>query len=61
MSIDKDRLHNICKIGKGADCCKYLGAGAKGIECLKLTPFKEMLDRKVGMVAQSDNCEGIQC
>ena len=51
----------VCKLGQGADCCKYLMAGPGGLECAKTpgnTPFKAMLDIKPDMVAKSDNCTG---
>lgn len=58
--MTKEYITTVCKVGQGADCCKYLGAGIKGIECLKLTPFKAVLDARTNMVAKSDNCEGVK-
>jgi len=56
-----DYLKKTCKIGQGADCCRYIVAGAKGITCAKLTPLKATIDKRVELrtfVAQGDNCEG---
>ena len=59
--IPKDHLHDVCKIGKGNKCCRYITAGKDGICCEKLNPeYKKMFDARVGvMVAKGDNCEGI--
>ena len=53
-------IKDVCKIGQGKECCRYLILGAKGFECGKVNPEeREMLDRRKGrMVAQGDNCEG---
>ena len=59
--MDKEKAINICKMGQGHDCCRYLGAGMKGLECLKLTELKHFLDNRVleGTInARGDNCEG---
>jgi hypothetical protein len=57
-----EKLDKVCKIGQGKDCCRYLGAGADGITCLKKNiRLKGILDGKVAegkMTAQGDNCEG---
>jgi hypothetical protein len=53
-------IEDVCKIGQGHACCRYLGVGADGIECLKLTPLKATLDaRGDSMVARADNCDGV--
>ena len=54
-------VENVCKIGKGANCCKYLVCGSKGLECAKISPEnKEVIDKVWGpdKVAQGDNCIG---
>lgn len=60
---DQKRIDDICKIGQGSDCCRYLGAGANGFECFKhQAELRERVDflAAVGrMHATSDNCEGI--
>jgi hypothetical protein len=52
---------NICKIGQGANCCKYLLAGTEGFECAKHEGEKQMIDRVWNETknAQGDNCEGL--
>jgi len=54
----------VCKIGQLAACCKYLGCGTEGMECLKANPvFKATVDEnwaKTQHVAQGDNCPGQQ-
>lgn len=52
---------DVCKIGQGNDCCRYLVAGVAGFQCVKLTSMKSVLDaRGTTMTAQGDNCEGKQ-
>jgi hypothetical protein len=58
---DREYVRNVCKLGQGAACCRYLAASARGLECLKHTGLKAELDRRAAaktMHAQSDNCEG---
>lgn len=59
--INKDRLHRVCRIGKGADCCKYITCGPMGFCCEKKTTMKVSIDAAAlrGMTAQGDNCEGL--
>ena len=49
-----------CKIGQGADCCRYLVVGANGFECMKTTiSGKAFMDKQVDrMTAKGNNCEG---
>ena len=61
MALSKEHIVNVCKIGQGKDCCRYLLCGAIGFECGKLGPLKGVLDSKAPyMSAQSDNCEGVK-
>jgi hypothetical protein len=56
-------LKEVCKIGQGHDCCRYIVAGAVGVTCAKLTPMKDTLDERVKaetFIARGDNCEGKQ-
>lgn len=57
-----EHIKNICKIGQGADCCKYLVMGAKGFECMKVDQAnKQVIDynwKTTPHVAQGDNCKG---
>lgn len=56
-------IKNVCKIGQGPACCKYLVMGS-GWECMKATPGgKATIDTNWAIhehVAQGDNCEGVQ-
>jgi hypothetical protein len=55
-------LKEICKVGQGTVCCRYIVAGTEGITCAKLTPLKDEIDHRVKaglFIAQGDNCEGI--
>lgn len=57
--ITKEYAVETCKIGQGAACCRYVVAGAQGLECAKLSSLRGAIDRRVGsMVAKGDNCEG---
>ncbi len=54
-----NHIKEVCKIGQGKNCCKYVGCGSKGFECLKLEEsIKSIIDKRDNMVAKSDNCEG---
>lgn len=59
--MDMDFVKGTCKIGQGAECCRYLVCGAKGFECVKHTEMRTYLDNRVAtqtMNARGDNCEG---
>ena len=55
-------IKEVCKIGRGAACCKYLVMGTEGFECMKANPAnKAIIDKNWELtehVAQGDNCEG---
>lgn len=56
-----ENIVTVCKIGQGADCCKYLVVGNKGFECMKTDPEnKNLIDTNWGAQksAQGDNCDG---
>ncbi len=63
LALHPDTWRNICKLGQGKDCCRYLIAGGVGFQCAKLeTEAKKILDERVAagqMSAQSDNCKGV--
>jgi hypothetical protein len=42
-----EHVKDICKVGQGRKCCRYLLAGAEGFECAKLTEIKPVIDKKV--------------
>ena len=55
-------VKEICKIGQGEKCCRYISVGAKGWKCLKHSELKSLFDSRVRnnlMAAQGDNCEGV--
>lgn len=56
-------VRDVCKIGKGKECCRYLIGSAHGFECAKYSKeLKLVLDARVRdnkMVAQGDNCSGV--
>ena len=61
MKISEIHLKQVCKIGQGNECCRYLTISSKGFECDKHTDIRELLDTRVNdgpMAAQGDNCEG---
>jgi hypothetical protein len=55
-----EHVKNVCKIGQGAECCKYLLLGSGGFECAKISEWKEVVDKAWNSTktAQGDNCEG---
>ena len=59
-----DYVTQVCKIGLGNKCCRYLMAGPNGFECALVnssTIIKRRLDEKADsktMVAQAVNCDG---
>lgn len=57
-----ETIKDVCKIGQGSDCCKYLLLSPEGFMCGKSnTETKAMVDKswaETEHVAQGDNCEG---
>ncbi len=61
MNNTPEHVQDVCRIGEGADACKYLGRSRDGFTCLKVIPaHKAMLDARTNMNAQGDNCDGIK-
>jgi hypothetical protein len=63
MAEDKNWVRDVCKVGQGAACCRYLALGplAIGWMCAKHTALKDTLDERVAegtLKAQGDNCAG---
>lgn len=61
-SISKDTLNQVCLIGQGEMCCRYIMLGAAGFECGKHSEFKTQLDKRVEtntITAKGDNCAGL--
>jgi hypothetical protein len=56
-----ETIKNVCKIGQGAACCRYLTMGAGGFNCEKYTSLGRLLDLRVdtnSIVSHGNNCEG---
>ncbi len=59
--ITDDYAKQICKVGQGADCCRYLCMSPEGWSCEKFGSFSDLLDFRVltGTInARGDNCAG---
>jgi hypothetical protein len=56
-----NHVKNVCKIGQGNACCRYLVISGQGFECVKNTDMKAYLDSRVAMetmIARANNCDG---
>lgn len=54
-------VEEVCRVGQGEKCCRYLILRSDGWRCAKATSLRHMLDNKVKagtMAAQGDNCPG---
>lgn len=62
--IDDTRVRDICKIGQGAECCRFLVGGSQGFECAKHIPsLASHLNMRVlieDIVARGNNCDGLK-
>lgn len=62
VGLDDEFVKTVCKIGQGADCCRYLAlTGGQGFSCQKHTDLRDYLDERVAketITARGDNCEG---
>lgn len=61
MEMTKEHLNEVCRIGHGTACCRYvLVHPDDGIICGKDDPgMKLTLDKRVEqMTAKGDNCDG---
>jgi hypothetical protein len=58
-----DRLKEICKLGQGAECCRYLVIDQVGIHCAKFdVRLSDQIHARIArglMTAVGDNCPGI--
>lgn len=60
MSLTKEHVEQVCKVGQREKCCRYLLCDINGFECGKTGPLKGVIDSRVMyMSAQADNCEGV--
>ncbi len=60
-TVPNQYANDVCKMGQGADCCKYLMAGPNGLECAKDPAnfgFKDQIEANNTMTAKGDNCDG---
>ena len=58
---DKDWVKEVCMIGHGARCCRFLTMGVNGWSCEKRSNIGPTLTFRAEsglMKAVSDNCEG---
>lgn len=59
MSLAPEHLAEVCKLGQGAETCRYLVMAA-GFECAKLSSLRPTIDARAEMMsAKGDNCEGV--
>lgn len=62
MMLERAYLREICRIGQGADCCRYLIGDDTGLHCAKHAPeLASQLDERVRLEtihARGDNCPG---
>lgn len=56
--VTTEYAKEVCKIGKGADCCRYLTMSPKGWSCEKNSSLREIINARTDMVAKADNCGG---
>ena len=59
--VDDIMVTEVCKLGQGADTCRFLIRGATW-ECAKLTSMRVTIDARVAegsFTAIGDNCNGI--
>lgn len=63
-TVPMDYALNICQLGKGRACCRYLVVGGGGLECGKWDKgLVAEIDARVGrgeFTAQGDNCAGYE-
>ena len=61
MAMSPQQIIDVCKMGQGADCCRYLICSGNGFECAKTTSLKDAIDTRMNqMNAKSDNCGGVK-
>lgn len=62
LTVDIEYAREVCKIGQGRDCCRYLTIGGSGWSCEKLNPEgRRMIDARAArglFTAISINCSG---
>lgn len=61
IKLSKPQVENICKFGKGEDCCSFLIFGGDGFSCAKGTSVEATISYRrflETMRAMGDNCSG---
>jgi hypothetical protein len=62
MPLSPSVVQDICKMGQGNNCCRYLIVDPGiGFTCAKLTSLRVTIDIRANnnqMTAISDNCDG---
>lgn len=62
--ITKDKVEADCRMGRGAETCRYLAVGGEGFLCMKhVAETAAYIDSRVAagtMGARGDNCEGVR-
>lgn len=59
----EDYVRGTCRIGQGADCCRYLTIGARGWDCENGTRLQATIDARVKagtFTARAVNCDGVK-
>ncbi len=59
--LKKEHVYRVCRPGTGGDTCRYLVAGAAGMECANGSSLAKTIDAKVAnglFTAKSINCSG---
>lgn len=58
----KGFVASVCRVGKGAKCCRYLCLDEHGFCCGKLSALRPVIDARVAagtMRAMGDHCSGM--
>lgn len=61
VALDRERLTDVCKLGEGSTCCRYVVMAA-GWVCAKNTELRPTIEGRIAdgsMTAQGDNCAGL--
>ncbi len=60
--FDDEYRKNVCRMGQGHACCRYITVGPSGWGCEKNTSLRATIDQRVEgghFTARGDNCEGV--
>ena len=58
--VPAEHVRAICKIGQGAECCRFLVTFELGFECAKYSDLHDTIQSRVAsMTAKGDNCDGL--